>query len=613
MPGIVGLLTGMPREWSEARLNKMIESMVHQPSYASGTWVDVVSGVYAGWVARKNSFSEEMPLYNEDGNIVLIFSGEEYPEPGAIQALADRGHKLAPVRPSYLVHMYEEDENFLVGLNGRFHGIAIDRSHDKATLFNDRYGVHRLYYHQSKEAFYFAAEAKAILAVCPELRVPDPKSLGEFASCGCVLENRTLFKGISVLPPASTYRFRKGCLKEKSSYFQPADWENQEPLEPEAYYRELLDAFSHKLARYFNGAERIGMSLTGGLDTRMIMAWQRAAEGSLPCYSFGGTIHECEDVRLARKVARQCGQPFEVILVGDDFLSHFSQYAERAIYLTDGCVSVSRAADLYANERAAKIAPVRMTGNYGSEILRTLRAFKPVDPVTGLYHSDFISSVRQARNTYAEQTRGHALSFIAFRQMPWHHYGLLALEETQLTLRSPYIDNAIVRTAFRARDAATPKTDVFKNSKDCSRLIADGNPILSRLRTDRGLGENAETLTGTFERAWLEFTFKAEYAYDYGMPQWVSRADHFVSWLHLERLFLGRHKFNHYRIWYRDALSGYVRDLLLDSRALARPYVDRSGVEAVVMGHLDEGRNYTTEIHQLLTLELVHRLFFDSN
>ena len=36
-------------------------------------------------------------------------------------------------------------------------------------LFNDRYGMQRIYYHQSKDAFYFAAEAKAILAVRPEL------------------------------------------------------------------------------------------------------------------------------------------------------------------------------------------------------------------------------------------------------------------------------------------------------------------------------------------------------------------------------------------------------------------------------------------------------------
>jgi len=54
--------------------------------------------------------------------------------------------------------------------------------------------------------------------------------------------------------------------------------------------------------------------------------------------------------------------------------------------------------------------------------------------------------------------------------------------------------------------------------------------------------------------------FKAEYAYDYGMPQWMARIDHLFSWFHLERLFLRRHKFNHFRVWYRDSLSDYVRE-----------------------------------------------------
>jgi asparagine synthase (glutamine-hydrolysing) len=80
---------------------------------------------------------------------------------------------------------------------------------------------------------------------------------------------------------------------------------------------------------------------------------------------------------------------------------------------------------------------------------------------------------------------------------------------------------------------------------------------------------------------------------------------------HFERLFLGRHKLFHFRVWYRDALSKYVQEMLLDPRTLSRPYLDRSGLEAVVRGHLKEGRNYTTEIHKVLTLELIHRLFLD--
>ena len=123
------------------------------------------------------------------------------------------------------------------------------------------------------------------------------------------------------------------------------------------------------------------MSLTGGLDTRMIMAWQKSEPGSLPCYTFGSMLRENHDVRVARRVAQACHQPFQVITADQEFLSKFAHYAERAVYLTDGCVDVSRSPDVYMNEKARQIAPVRMTGNYGGELLRRVRTFKPVEPL----------------------------------------------------------------------------------------------------------------------------------------------------------------------------------------------------------------------------------------
>jgi asparagine synthase (glutamine-hydrolysing) len=113
-------------------------------------------------------------------------------------------------------------------------------------------------------------------------------------------------------------------------------------------------------------------------------------------------------------------------------------------------------------------------------------------------------------------------------------------------------------------------------------------------------------------RGWLEFSFKAEYAYDYGMPQWLAGFDHAFKWAHFERLFLGRHKFCHFRVWYRDNLADYVREILLDSRSLSRPYIERKTLEHMVSNHLRGTQNYTTEITRLLTLELQQRLFVDS-
>src|SRR6202035_1223151 len=150
---------------------------------------------------------------------------------------------------------------------------------------------------------------------------------------------------------------------------------------------------------------------------------------------------------------------------------------------------------------------------------------------------------------------------------------------------------------------------IFADNDDCLRLINDGNAALGKIRSDRGLGGKGPSAVLT--RTLLEVTFRAEYEYDYGMRQWVAGIDHLLSPLHLERLFLGRHKYYHFRVWYRDALSKYVQEMLLDSRTLARPYWDRRGVEALVRGHLQNGRNYTREIHMLLTVELIHRLFID--
>ena len=606
MPGIAGLITKMPRGRAAAQLARMVGTLQHESFYTTGTWMDESSGVYVGWTAHENSFSDGMPMRSQRGDLSLVFSGEEFPGPGTDQCLKDRRHERETTGPSYLMDLCEGDPAFPKGLNGRFHGLLTDRIQRTAMLFNDRYGMHRVYYHESKDAFYFAAEAKAILAVCPELRRIDPEGLGEFIACGSVLENRTLFEGIHVLPPASAWVFRNQVLEGKNSYFHPKEWEDQEILDPESYYRELREVFARNLPRYFGGSQRIAMSLTGGLDTRMIMAWQKCQPASLPCYTFGGVLRDCQDVKVSREVAQACGQPHEVIPVGKEFLSQFSHYAQRAVYLSDGCVDVSRAPDLYLNERARKIAPVRMTGNYGGEVLRRVRAFKPQEPHPGLFQGELLGYIRQASETYAGLLQGHPVSFAAFKQGPWHHHGILALEQTQVSMRSPFLDNDFIRTVFRAPESAFSSSDVSL------RLIADGNGALLRIPTDRGLAGGQRRLREAASHGLLEFTFKAEYGYDMGMPQWVARVDHVLSPLRLERLFLGRHKIFHFRTWYRDAFADYVREMLLDPRSLSRPYVERKRLEAVVKGHLRGDRNHTTELHKLLTIEILHRVFLEN-
>ena len=110
---------------------------------------------------------------------------------------------------------------------------------------------------------------------------------------------------------------------------------------------------------------------------------------------------------------------------------------------------------------------------------------------------------------------------------------------------------------------------------------------LATLETDRGLVPFSSSLRAKISNLCQEFTVRAEYAYDYGMPQWLAAVDHIAAPLHLEKLFLGRHKFCHFRVWYRDRLSRYVKDMLLDSRTRARPYLQGACLEEMVRSHTD--------------------------
>jgi asparagine synthase (glutamine-hydrolysing) len=321
----------------------------------------------------------------------------------------------------------------------------------------------------------------------------------------------------------------------------------------------------------------------------------------LPCYTYGSMYRDNQDVQLARRVAKICGQRHQVITTGTEFLTKFPYYAERSIYLTDACVDLSRSPDLYVSEKAREIAPVRIVGVFGSEMLLNSVMFKAVAPAEGLFNSDLTPQIDAAKTTYSDARRGDPLTFIAFRQSPWHHYGVLGLEQSQVAVRSPYIDNDVVKTVYKSPGSTAT------NEEGRLRLIREGNPVLAGLRTDRGIGG----LNSVITRGFLEFLFKAEYAYDSGMPQWVAQVDHMFGPLHLERIWLGRHKVFHFRVWYRDQLAGYVREILLDRRSLARPYVNTEAVRTIVEGHLKGNRNYTTEIHRLMTLELMHRLLLD--
>ena len=607
MPGIVGIISQRRSEEYYPLVRSMVKCLIHEPFYTDGTYINEKLGLWSGWACHGGAFADCLPIWNERNDICLLFSGEDFADQADIDALRKHGHEFGSDDASYLVHLYEEmGYEFLEKLNGWFSGVLVDLREQKLVLFNDRYGVNRIYYHENADGFYFSSEAKALLKILPDTRQLNPRSLGEVLCCEAVLQNRSLFSGISLLPGGSSWVFSGREPVKKKRYFKQESWEGQPELSESDFYQKLKETWTRVLPKYFSGKQSIGLSLTGGVDSRMILAWAHWPPGTLPCYTWGGTYRDCADVKIARRAARISHQPHKTILVGDDFLSQFPELAERAVYISDGTMDVTGSIDLYVQRLARRIAPVRASGVCGGEILRRLVAFKPGPPQQGVFDPGLECSFGDAAATYAGELQGHRLSFTSFKQAPWYMASKFTVERSQVTYRTPYFDNDLVALAYQ-----TPAKLLHKRT--ALRLIADGNPALGKIGTDRGIAFGSLPGTTRILHWYQEFTFKAEYAYDYRMPQWLARLDHAFAPLHLERLFLGRHKFHHFRVWYRDELSQWLMEVLLDSAARSRSYLRVNSLEKILKAHIKGHRNYAFELHKILTLEFIQKKLIDLN
>src|SRR3954469_759000 len=269
MPGIAGIIRKGPLNEARAALERMTRSMMHEPFYVSGTYANEELGLAIGWTAQAGSFADPGEIWNERRDTGIVFSGEIYAEPDDLWRLRKRGHLFEPSKAAYLGPLYEEQGiEFLQRLNGWFSGLGIDLREKKMVLFNDRFGVNRIFWHETNDAVYFASEAKAILEVRPELRTLDFQSVGEFISCSGILQNRSLFSGISALPGGSAWTFSGARPVTKGRFFKQEDWENQSSLGGDEYYEKLKETWQRILPRYFAGNDRVGLSLTGGVDSR---------------------------------------------------------------------------------------------------------------------------------------------------------------------------------------------------------------------------------------------------------------------------------------------------------------------------------------------------------
>ena len=115
------------------------------------------------------------------------------------------------------------------------------------------------------------------------------------------------------------------------------------------------------------------------------------------------------------------------------------------MYISDGIEGVTKADVISFNKLGREIAPVRMTGKYGSQVLKGLIGFQGRPPIIDLIDKDFKQYLENSNTKYTEIKKSNSLTFLCESIIPWWWNGFVALESSQLDVRSPFLDNDLIK------------------------------------------------------------------------------------------------------------------------------------------------------------------------
>ncbi len=604
MPGIVGIISRKkPAAECERLAQIMTAQLRHENFHRAGIFSIPEMGIFAGWIAQDDSFAANQTYFNEQKDIALVFSGECFFESETKIRLKQNGHRFSENRGDCLVHLYEEQgEKFFENLNGIFSGLLVDRRRNKIFLFNDRYGLDRIYWHETADAFYFASEAKALLRILPELRVFDREGIAQFFGVGCTGEGRTLFRGIQLLPSGARWVFENGgCRREK--YFSPETWEQQLKLSATDYEAKFSEIFRKILPRYFVAEPRIGIALTGGLDTRMFMACLPSSGAKPISYTFTGAVGQTMDDRVAARVAMACGLEHQLLRLRTDFFSDFAAHADRTVFVTDGNSEIFGTHEIYFHRQARQLATTRLTGNYGGEILRNVPTWNPLQLAPEIFAADFSASVNAAGQQILAGKK-NADTFAAFQEIPYGLFGNLSAGRSQINFRTPYLDNELVALAYQC------PASIKQSSLPAARFVKACNPVLDKIPTDRGVVGDRSGPEVFLRRAFAEVTFKLDYQSDAGLPRGLAFLDPIFKPIVSGLKVAGLHKFLKYGSWFRQQLAPFVRERLAAAQSLGGGFLDADFIGSLAQQHISGQKNFSAEINSVLALESVERQLF---
>jgi asparagine synthase (glutamine-hydrolysing) len=289
MCGICGQLNFEQQEpvYPES-IRRMARSIVHRGPDDEGYYMSGPLGLGFRRLSIIDLAGGHQPMSDKEERVWVIFNGEIYNFKELKAELESHGHRFQTRSDTeVIVHGYKEwGTKVFNRLNGMF-GLAIwDARERRLVVARDAMGIKMVYYRLADGQLTFGSEIRAVLAAGASRPQIDPIALNLFLRFRYTPSPLTIFQGIRKLAPGSLLIVENGKCREERWYdYQPTPFTN--PKEEEEAEAELLELYEAAVGRHLLSDVPVGILLSGGLDSGLLLALMNQHGEKWPAYTVG--------------------------------------------------------------------------------------------------------------------------------------------------------------------------------------------------------------------------------------------------------------------------------------------------------------------------------------
>ncbi|MGH7950546.1 MAG: asparagine synthase (glutamine-hydrolyzing) [Limisphaerales bacterium] len=588
-------------------IQRMSRSMIHRGPDDEGCFVAGPVGLGSRRLSIIDLSGGHQPMSDAEESVWVAFNGEIFNFRELRHGLQKCGHNFRTRSDTeVIIHGYKEwGTDVFNRLNGMF-GVAIwDVKRKRLLVARDAMGIKMIYYKNSNGRLSFGSEIRPVLAAGNSKPTVNPDALNLFLRFRYTPSPLTIFEGIRKLAPGTMLVAENGrCREERWYHFTPTPL--PKPISDDEATEELLGLYRGAVRRHLVSDVPVGILLSGGIDSGLLLALKNEHGRNWPAYSIGyGKKFRDDELSDAAETAMLLGARHVTVKLDQ---LEFERALPKIVESLEEPVASSSIVPMYfVCQRARQDVKVALVGQGPDELFGGYKRH------LGVHYGNLWRKLPEKIRSFA----GSAIAKLPRNEMLKRGVYSLAIEDRMaryqnvFSLHPAETVNGLFHEPFQPQGRSAELSEYLKpllpQMEHADELggfqlleIRSSLPDELLMYTDKlSMAHSLEIRVPYLDRTVVEFAQRLDASFKIrnGTRKWLHRR---VSKMFLPRAIMNRRKrgfaVNVVDGWFNSSLKGQLPDLLLDESSLMFQTLKPEPVRKL----LEEHQSKRQDNHKLL-------------